>query len=105
MPRPTRSSDSSMSRACCFVSTTKILCDKAAAILTNQDPKGEKERRGKPRHYNFTASAFAVAHSIGRACGIKPRFAAYAKYNSRPRRFSASREKSMLLRKYDSRVG
>src|SRR5207302_6489960 len=52
--------------------------------------------------YNFTASAFVAAHSIGLACGIKPRFAACVKYNSRPPRFSSSSEKSILFRKYDS---
>src|SRR5439155_6992541 len=55
--------------------------------------------------YNFTASAFVAAHSIGLDRGIKPRFAACVKYSSSPRRFSSSSEQSILCRKYDSRVG
>src|SRR2546427_1880852 len=55
--------------------------------------------RSMLRPYNFTASAFATAHSMGLACRIRPSFAAWAKYNSRPRRFSSSREKSMFWRR------
>ncbi len=67
--------------------------------LFNLDGAISPRGRSMLRPYNFTASAFVVAHSMGLACGIKPRFAAYAKYNSRPRRFSSSSEKSMFWRK------
>src|SRR5882724_7534153 len=43
-----------------------------------------------------------LAQAMGLAWGIRPSFAAWVKYSSRPRRFSSSREKSMLSRRYDS---
>src|SRR5258708_9022284 len=75
-----------------------------AKTLANSNERSRQLGRSMLRPYNFTASAFVAAHSSGFAWGIRPSFAAWAKYNSQPRRFSSSARKPMVCPKYHSHL-